>query len=72
MVKTLRCSDIGMACDFVACGDSEEEVLQKGKEHAADVHDKMEFSSDEERQIKSVIREEDSCPVEGHRHGMNV
>jgi predicted small metal-binding protein len=74
MVKTLRCKDFGMACDFIACGNTDEEVMEKGKMHAAEVHGKMEFSADEMQQVKSIIREEESCPVEGHSgfHGMNV
>jgi predicted small metal-binding protein len=34
MMKTLKCKDKGVDCDFVASGKSEEEVLKKAAEHA--------------------------------------
>ena len=65
MVKTLRCRDIGMACDYVACGSSEDEVLRKGGEHARLEHGKVSFSPEEQQQVKSAIREEEQCPTSG-------
>lgn len=42
-MKTLSCRDMGMTDDFVAKGETEEEVVQKAKEHAMEVHkEKME------------------------------
>ena len=34
MGKMLRCKDVGVDCDFVARGKTEEEVLKKAAEHA--------------------------------------
>jgi len=39
MGKVLRCKDIGVDCDFVARGKTEEEVLKKAAEHAKKDHD---------------------------------
>jgi predicted small metal-binding protein len=38
MAYTLACRDAGIACDFVARGETEEEVLAKGKKHVKEVH----------------------------------
>ena len=38
MTKILRCKDIGVDCDFVASGKTEEEVLKKAAEHARKDH----------------------------------
>ncbi len=38
MAYTLACRDAGVACDFVARGEKEEEVLAKGKKHVKEVH----------------------------------
>ena len=38
MAYTIACRDMGVACDFVAKGETEEEVLVKGGEHAKKVH----------------------------------
>lgn len=62
MVKTLHCRDFGESCGYVACGSSDEEVLQKGAEHARLEHNKMDFSQEEQQQAKSMIREEQQCP----------
>ncbi len=34
MEKRLSCRDVGVDCDFVACGTTEEEVMGKVPEHA--------------------------------------
>ena len=38
MAYTLACKDAGVACDFVARGETEEEVLEEGKKHVKEVH----------------------------------
>ena len=38
MAKVLRCREVGLDCDFVARGDSEQEVLGKAAEHARKDH----------------------------------
>ena len=37
-MKTLKCKDVGVDCDFVASGKSEEEVMKKAAEHARKDH----------------------------------
>jgi predicted small metal-binding protein len=38
MAYTLACKDAGVACDFVAKGETEEEVLQNASKHVKEVH----------------------------------
>jgi len=38
MTYTLACRDAGVDCDFVARGETEEEVLKIGAKHAKEVH----------------------------------
>jgi predicted small metal-binding protein len=37
-MKKLACRDVGLDCDFVMEGVSEEEVLNKAQQHAYEVH----------------------------------
>jgi len=38
MDKILKFKDIGLECDFEACGHTEEDVFKKAGEHARSVH----------------------------------
>lgn len=38
MAKILKCKDVGVDCDFVVSGKTEEEVLKKASEHARKDH----------------------------------
>ena len=38
MAYTLACRDAGVTCDFVAKGETEEEVLAEGAKHVKAVH----------------------------------
>ena len=46
MDKVLRCRDVGVDCDFVACGATEEEVFRKAGEHAQTAHHVTEISKE--------------------------
>jgi predicted small metal-binding protein len=37
-MKTLACRDVGYSCDYVARGETEEEVMQKGVEYGRKEH----------------------------------
>ena len=37
-MKRLTCRDVGLDCDFVMNGSTEEEVLNKANDHAWKVH----------------------------------
>ena len=38
MAYTIACRDAGIACDFVAKGETEEQVLEEGMKHVKAVH----------------------------------
>ena len=57
MAKVFRCNDVVKTCDFVAQGETEEEVLQKAAEHGKSVH-KMEITKEVEDTVRKLMREE--------------
>lgn len=59
-MKVLFCRDAGIDCDFVARGETDEELLRVGAEHLKTAHnmDSEKFSSEEIEKIKTLIREE--------------
>ena len=63
MEKVLRCRDVGVDCDFVACGKTEEEIFLKAKDHAKSDHNMSEIPQDTIDKARSVIRDEERCPV---------
>ncbi len=58
MAKVLRCSDVGFDCGFEARADTEEELMKKVAEHAAEVHGMKEISEEVAAKVKAAIREE--------------
>jgi predicted small metal-binding protein len=61
MEKRLGCRDVGVGCDFVACGKTEEEVLQKAIEHAKTDHNMNEIPKELYDKARSAIREVKRC-----------
>jgi predicted small metal-binding protein len=58
MAKLLRCKDVGVDCDFVARGKTEEEVLNKAAEHARKDHGIKRVTKDYKESWKKRIRNE--------------
>ncbi len=58
MAKVVSCRDIGVDCDFVARGQTEQEVLQQCAEHARTAHGMNEISPELAEKVRSGIREE--------------
>ena len=56
MAKELRCRDVGVDCDYVARGETDEEVTQKAKEHGQTVHNMKEIPKEIVQKIQSAIR----------------
>jgi predicted small metal-binding protein len=61
MKKKLGCRDVGVDCDFVACGKTEEEVLKKASEHARTNHNMNEIPKELYDKARSAIREVKRC-----------
>ena len=58
MAKVLRCKDIGMDCDFVARGETEEEILKQAAEHAGTTYDMKEIPEEILDKVRAAIRNE--------------
>ncbi len=60
MDKELYCRDVGLECEFSACGNTEEEALSKLGQHVLAVHGVKGFSKEFYDKARSAIRER-SC-----------
>jgi len=58
MAKALHCRDMGADCDFVARGETEEELFKNAAEHGAEVHGMTSLPPEAVEMAKSLIREE--------------
>jgi len=57
MDKELYCKDLGLQCDFLACGKTDEEALDKLSRHALAAHGIQGFSKELYDKVRSAIRE---------------
>ena len=58
MAKALSCKDLGADCDFVARGETEEDVFKAVAEHGAQAHGMTDVPPEMIEKAKSLIREE--------------
>jgi predicted small metal-binding protein len=58
MAKEMRCADVVGSCDFVARGDSEQEILEQAAEHARNEHGVNEITPELAEKVRSAIRDE--------------
>ena len=58
MAKTVNCRDVGVDCDFVAHGETEQEVLQQCAEHARTAHGMSEIAAELATKVRAAIRDE--------------
>jgi len=58
MAKTVNCRDVGVDCDFVAHGETEQEVLQQCAEHARTAHGMNEIPAELATKVRAAIRDE--------------
>lgn len=58
MPKVLHCNDVVGNCDFVARGDSEQDILQQAAEHARTAHQVSEVTPELADKVRSAIRDE--------------
>ena len=57
MSKTMSCRDVGPDCDFVATGETEEEVMVQVAEHARTEHGFEEVPPELAEKAKAAIRD---------------
>ncbi len=58
MAKVLKCKDVGMDCDFVARGETEDEILKQAAEHAGTTHNMTEMSDEVLAKVRAAIHDE--------------
>jgi predicted small metal-binding protein len=58
MSKMVSCREVGVDCDFVAKGETEQEVLQQCAEHARKEHGMTELPADLAEKVRGAIRDE--------------
>jgi len=58
MAKVLTCRDVGVDCDFVARGATEDEVMEKAREHALADHGFAEIPPELADKARAAIRDE--------------
>lgn len=58
MKKSLSCKDVeGSMCDWSFCGDTEEEILEKAREHGRQEHGLSEIPQEVMEKARAAIRE---------------
>ena len=57
-MKTINCRETGFDCDLIVKGETEEEVLKNGMEHAKKDHNMKEedMTPELKEKIRSIIR----------------
>ncbi|MGA7541995.1 MAG: DUF1059 domain-containing protein [Nitrososphaeraceae archaeon] len=57
-MKTITCREAGFECDYVVKGETEDEVMQRGAEHAMKVHGMKEIDITPEfkAKVRGLIR----------------
>jgi predicted small metal-binding protein len=58
MAKTVSCRDVGMDCDFVAKGETEQDILRQATEHARTAHNMTEIPPEVVDKVRGAIRDE--------------
>ncbi len=57
-MKTINCRDAGVDCDFVARGQTNEEVMRAAAEHGRQKHGMQNISPELQQKMKTLIRDE--------------
>ena len=59
--KELYCRDMGLNCDLMFCGKTEEEIFQKAAQHAKEAHNMSEIPKDLYDKARAAIQEVQHC-----------
>ena len=57
MAKMISCRDMGVDCDFVARGETADEVMQSCAVHAREAHGIADISPEMAAQVAGVMKE---------------
>lgn len=69
MEKLLRCRDLGMDCDFEACGETAEEALTITVDHARAIHGLKDISDKDRMQARAAVQDAFCVPKGGYNPG---
>jgi predicted small metal-binding protein len=58
MAKMVSCRDVGVDCDFVARGETDQDILNQCAEHARSAHNMTDLPPDLATKVKAAIRTE--------------
>ena len=69
MEKLLRYRDLGVNCDFEACGETTEEVLKTAVDHARAIHGLKDISEKDLMRAQESIQDSFCVPKGGYKPG---
>jgi predicted small metal-binding protein len=69
MEKLLQCRDLGLDCDFEACGETTEETLKTALDHARTMHDLKNISEKDLVRARQTIQDAFCVPKGGYNPG---
>jgi predicted small metal-binding protein len=69
MEKLLRCRDMGLDCDFEACGESPEESLKTAIDHARAIHGLKDIPEKDLLRARATIQDAFCVPKGGYNPG---
>ena len=69
MERLLRCRDLGVDCDFEACGENAEEVLKTALDHARAIHGLKDISEKERLRARAAVQDAFCVPKGGYNPG---
>ncbi|MGH7802330.1 MAG: DUF1059 domain-containing protein [Thermodesulfobacteriota bacterium] len=55
MTKEIRCRDVGVDCDWVVSGETEEEIMKEAAEHAKKAHGMDEIPQELVERVRAAI-----------------
>jgi len=58
MAKTITCRDVGVDCDFVARGDTMEDILQQCRAHARTAHNMTDLPPELVAKVRAATHDE--------------
>jgi predicted small metal-binding protein len=59
--KQFHCKDVGYDCEWQLTGSSEEEMLPKIEQHAAEVHNLTHLKAEAEQHVREAIRKNEAA-----------
>jgi len=72
MEKLLKCRNLGLDCDFEACGENAEETLKTAMDHARAIHGLKDISEKDLARARSTIQDAFCVPKGGYNPGGGI